>query len=74
MELTIIQVIKKMNLAKFDRKNIKLQDKEDSVFVSKAYYCDKEDYETDEDGLEMIIDGRITIFYESDIKSIEIFD
>ena len=63
-----------MNIAKLDRKNIKLQDAEGSVFVSKAYYCDKEDYETDEDGLEIIIDGRITISYESDIKSKEILD
>ena len=63
-----------MNIAKFDRKNIKLQDAEGSVFVSKAYYCDKEDYETDGDGLEIIIEGRITIFYESDNKSIEILD
>ena len=63
-----------MNIAKFDRKNIKLQDAEGSVFASKAYYCDKEDYETYEDGLEIIIDGRITVFYESDIKSIEILD
>ena len=61
-----------MELVKFDRKMVKLQDIDDSVFISKAYYCDKNDYETKENGLELVIDGRITVFYESDIKSIEI--
>lgn len=32
----------------------------------------KEDYDADEDGLEMVVNGDVIIFYQSDIKSIEV--
>lgn len=53
-------------------KNIALTDVDDNVFVGLSYFCDKEDYDADEDGLEMSVNGEIIIFYQSEIKSIEI--
>lgn len=61
-----------MILREYHMKNIKLTDLENDVFVGKAYFCDKEDYEADEDGLELLVNGDITIFYGSEIKSIEL--
>lgn len=53
-------------------KNVHLTDIDGDVFSGTVYFCDKEDYEAEEDGLEMSIDGEISIFYQSDIKSIEV--
>ena len=52
-------------------KKIVLTDVDGNVFTGTSYFCDKEDYDADEDGLEMLVDGNFIIFYQSDIKSIE---
>lgn len=59
-----------MELSKYHMKTIQLLDSDDNTFSGIAHYCDKDDYETDEDGLELLIGGAVTIFYASDIKSI----
>ncbi|MEX5397206.1 hypothetical protein ABPH35_02245 [Streptococcus sp. ZJ93] len=61
-----------MILKDYHMRDIRLTDTDNDVFVGKAYFCDKEDYETDEDGLEMRVDGEIVIFYQSDIQAIEL--
>lgn len=61
-----------MKLEKYHMKKIALTDIDDNVFVGLSYFCDKEDYDAEEDGLEMSVNGEIIIFYQSEIKSIEI--
>ena len=61
-----------MNLKDYDRKNIVLTNGAGDKFKGICYYCDKEDYEAAEDGLELKVGNDICIFYESDINSIEI--
>ena len=61
-----------MKLEKYHMKNIELTDVDDNVFVGILYFCDKEDYDVEKDGLEMAVNGEIIIFYQSEIKSIEI--
>ena len=61
-----------MNLETYHMKKIALTDVDGDVFVGTSYFCDKEDYDTDEDGLEMVVNGDVIIFYQSDIKSIEV--
>ena len=63
-----------MNLLKFNLQYIKLVDTDGNSHMGYAHYCDKEDYEAKEDGLEMKVGNDICIFYESDIKSIKILD
>ena len=61
-----------MNLETYHMKKIALTDVDGDVFVGTSYFCDKEDYDADEDGLEMVVNGDVMIFYQSDIKSIEV--
>ena len=61
----------KMKLEAYHMKKIVLTDVDGNVFTGTSYFCDKEDYDADEDGLEMLVDGNFIIFYQSDIKSIE---
>lgn len=63
-----------MNLVNYNDKYIKLINKDNKSYKGYSYYCDKDDYEAEEDGLEMRVGKDIWIFYESDIKSIEILD
>ncbi|MCD1147295.1 hypothetical protein LQU94_04135 [Peptoniphilus sp. KCTC 25270] len=63
-----------MELIEFNRKVIELTDINENKYVGTVYYCDKEDYEAEEDGLEMRVRKDIWIFYESDIQSIKILD
>lgn len=60
-----------MKLEAYHMKKIVLTDVDGNVFTGTSYFCDKEDYDADEDGLEMLVDGNFIIFYQSDIKSIE---
>lgn len=61
-----------MNMKQYNNKKIKLTDVDGNVFTGTSYFCDKEDYDANEDGLEMVVDGNFIIFYQSDIKSIEV--
>lgn len=61
-----------MKLKKFHMKKVTLTDIDGELFVGTVYFCDKKDYDADEDGVEMLVDSDIVIFYESDIKSIEV--
>ncbi|CQR25882.1 hypothetical protein BN1356_02229 [Streptococcus varani] len=60
-----------MELKKYHMEDVALVDVDNDTFVGTAYFCDKDDYETEEDSLEMFIDGEITVFYQSEIQSIE---
>ena len=57
-----------MNLETYHMKKIALTDVDGDVFVGTSYFCDKEDYDADED----VVNGDVMIFYQSDIKSIEV--
>lgn len=61
-----------MNLLQYNLKKIKLIDNKNNIFEGVANYCNKEDYETEEDGIELLVDEYVTIFYVSDIKKIEV--
>ena len=61
-----------MKLEAYHMKNIVLTDVDGNVCTGTSYFCDKEDYDANEDGLEMVVDGNFIIFYQSDIKSIEV--
>lgn len=61
-----------MILKDYHMKDIRLTDIDGDVFIGKAYFCDREDYETDEDGLELRVNGNIVVFYQLDIQSIEL--
>ena len=61
-----------MNLETYHMKKIALTDVDGDVFVGTSYFCDKEDYDADEDGLEMVVNGDVIIFYQADIQSIEV--
>ena len=63
-----------MNLIQYNTKYVKLIDINSGEYFGYVHYCDKEDYEAEEDGLEMRVGTDIWIFYESDIKSIEVLD
>lgn len=63
-----------MNLLKYNLKYIRLADVNGNLYKGYAHYCDKEDYEAKEDGVEVKVGNDIWVFYESDIKSIEILD
>ena len=63
-----------MKLLKYNPQYIRLTDIKGNSYDGYAHYCAKYDYEVDEDGLEMRVNGDIWVFYESDIKSIEILD
>lgn len=51
-----------MNLETYHMKKIALTDVDGDVFVGTSYFCDKEDYDADEDGLEMVVNGDVIIF------------
>ena len=57
---------KKVNLV------IVATDSSEKTIKNIKYFCDKENYDADEDGLEMVVNGDVIIFYQSDIKSIEV--
>ena len=63
-----------MKLLKHHAQYIRLTDIKGNSYDGYAHYCAKDDYEVEEDGLEMRVNGDIWVFYESDIKSIEILD
>ena len=63
-----------MDLQKFNRRKIRLRNSDDVMYEGIGYYCDKKDYEAPEDGIELFVNKAIWVFYESDIKSIEIID
>ncbi|MCC2718086.1 hypothetical protein [Finegoldia magna] len=63
-----------MKLLEYNAQYIRLTDIKGISYDGYAHYCAKDDYEVKEDGLEMRVDRDIWIFYESDIKSIEILD
>lgn len=63
-----------MKLSEYNAQYIRLTDIKGISYDGYAHYCAKDDYEVEEDGLEMRVDRDIWIFYESDIKSIEILD
>ncbi len=63
-----------MKLLQYNAQYIRITDIEGNSYNGYVHYCAKDDYEVEEDGLEMRVDGDILIFYESDIKSIEILD
>ncbi len=63
-----------MDLLKYNKKYIRLTDIDGDVFENYANYCNKDDYEVEEDGLELTVNNEVWIFYESDIKSIEIIE
>lgn len=63
-----------MKLEYYDRKNIQLTDIDGNIYKGTGYFCDKEDYETIEDGIEISVENEIWIFYESDIKNLKIID
>lgn len=60
-----------MNLRKYHMKNVNLTDIDGNTCNGLVYFCDKNDYEAKEDGLEIFLNGKINIFYESDIKLIK---
>ena len=61
-----------MRLETYHMKKIVLTDVDGNVFTGTSYFCDKEDYDANEDVLEMVVDGNFIIVYQSDIKSIEV--
>ena len=63
-----------MKLLQYNAQYIRITDIEGNSYNGYVNYCAKDAYEVEEDGLEMRVDGDIWIFYESDIKSIEILD
>ena len=63
-----------MKLSEYNAQYIRLTDIKGNSYDGYAHYCAKYDYEVEEDVLEMRVNGDIWVFYESDIKSIEVLD
>ncbi|CYU47894.1 hypothetical protein [Streptococcus suis] len=63
-----------MRLLQYNNKKVKLLTKTGNVYQGRAYFCDAEDYETEEDELTIKneLDKKFYGFSESEIKSIEI--
>lgn len=62
LSLPIIERKIKMTFETYHMKKIALIDVDDDVFVGTSYFCDKEDYDADEDGLEMVVNGDVIIY------------
>ncbi|MST90246.1 hypothetical protein FYJ79_11845 [Sharpea azabuensis] len=65
-----------MNLLKYNNKRVKLITNDDVIYQGMAYFCDADDYETEEDELTIKnqIDNRYYGVANSEIKSIEIIE
>ncbi|MER0122418.1 hypothetical protein ABQH43_01620 [Streptococcus sp. ZJ100] len=63
-----------MDLLQYNNKTVKLFTKTGNIYQGRAYFCDAEDYETEEDGLSIKNeqDKKFYGFAESEIKSIEL--
>ncbi|RLK62403.1 hypothetical protein D3H64_09965 [Atopobacter sp. AH10] len=63
-----------MNLLNYNNKKIVLNTKSGNTYEGMAYYCNADEYETEEDELTIKnkTDGKYYGFAESEIKSIEI--
>ena len=55
-------------------KYMRLPDMDGDVFENYANDSNKDDYEVEEDGLELIVNNEVWIFLWTDIKSMEIIE